>query len=197
MARAELALFGVAAIVLSLGGLTAGCATEAAAPDPGPTCADTRLSQGDAYRYDPATAIAVSRGIAHSHPELEGIVDAVADHQQRHPVTERFTTREGGLPADISFTYVMVLVNLVAHPDVANPTTLAILEDTANGPTADSGDSGIRGIYRLVTDDERVLEAGDTGIAELSNLVYSQIDAVEDAGIVDILWTACARESEE
>jgi hypothetical protein len=155
------------------------------------------MSQADAYRYDPATAIAVSRGIARSHPEFEGIVDAVAEHQRRHPVTDRFTTREGGLPADISFTYVMVLVNLVAQPDLANPATLAILEDTAKGPTADSGDSGIRGIFRLMTDSERILEAGDTGIAELSNLVDVQTDALEDAGIVDILWTACARESDE
>jgi hypothetical protein len=49
------------------------------------------------------------------------------------------------------------------------------------------------GVYRLITDSRRLLEVANAEVAELSNLVDRQAEAVEDAGVHDILWTECAR----
>jgi len=177
-------------------GLLAGCATESASTAAQPSCADRRIAEASAYRYDPASAIAVGHGIGESHPELQGIVDAVADHQRRRPDTERMViTDRRAMPAEVSFVYTMVLVDLAARPDLATPEAIAILEEAATSPdhAADAWDRGMLGIYRLMTDSKRLLETADPQIIELSYLVDRQTEAVEDAGVDDIRWTECAR----
>lgn len=189
----------VTAAALASGIVVAGCASESASPAPGPSCADQRIAEASAYRYDPATAIAVSHGIAESHPGVKGIVDVVADHQRHAPDAERLVvTDRRAMPADVSFVYIMVLVNLAARPDLATPETISILRSAAVGP-ADDAEAEVRGrgmlgITQLMTDDQRVLEADDPGVAELSTLIYHQGRAVEDGGMQDILSTGCARD---
>lgn len=183
---------------LAAGLLVGGCAGGGPPPAPEPSCADRRIAEASAYRYDPAGAIAVAHGIAESHPELQGIVDAVAEHQRRRPDTERLViTDRRAMPAGVSFVYTMVLVDLAARPDLATPRAIAILEDAAAGPdddaAADSRGRGMLGIYLLITDSRRVLESADPEVAQLSDLVDRQAEAVEDAGVHDILWTECAR----
>jgi hypothetical protein len=159
-------------------------------------CVEARLSAGTAYRFDPATAIAVSRAIAYSHPRLDRIVDLVAEHQQRAPETEMVTTVDPrDSPAEVSLTYIMALTNLAARPDLANPRTLDVLEQAAVGSAGDPDRArGIGGVYVLLTDDQRVFETGDRAVAELSTLIDRQTDAIEDAGIVDLPWVGCLSE---
>lgn len=188
--RARASSIGLAALLL------AGCATESASTASQPSCADRRIAEASAYRYDPAGAIAVAHGIAESHPELQGIVDAVADHQRRRPDTERMViTDRRAMPAEVSLVYTMVLVDLAARPDLATPDAITILEQAATSPdeAADAWDRGMLGIYLLMTDSERLLDTSDPQIIELSSLVDRQAEAVEDAGVDDIRWTECAR----
>lgn len=198
MMRSRVLPIVAASAGLAAGVLVAGCASESAPAGPEPTCADRRIAEASAHRYDPAGAIAVGHGIAESHPELKGIAAAVADHQRRRPDTERMViTDRRAMPADVSFVYTMVLVDLAARPDLATPEAIAVLEDAAVGPDDDASaeflGGGMIGVYRLITDSRRLLKVANAEVAELSNLVDRQAEAVEDAGVHDILWTECAR----
>ena len=198
MMRRHALRIGVPSVGL-VAGVLAGCSTDSASTAPEPSCADRRIAEASAYRYDPAGAIAVAHGIAESHPELQGIVDAVADHQRRRPDTERMIiTDRRAMPAEVSFAYTMVLVNLAARAELATPGAIALVEEAATSPddAADAGDRGMLGIYLLMTDSERLLDASDRQIFELSHLVDRQTEAVEDAGVGDIRWTECARPHE-
>jgi hypothetical protein len=177
--------------------LAVGCGgddTDDAADDALANC-EERLAAGTAFRHDPALAIALSRGIEASHPELSPIIDTVAEAQADHPDRASLDLRAEGLPADASFDYVTTLIVLSEQPALATPEALAALEDAAgpDGIEHVAGVGGLGGVAVLVGRPHGYVPSryDVPELIDLGNEVQDRQGAVVDTGIRAITSESC------
>jgi hypothetical protein len=158
--------------------------------DAGPTCNETRLATGKGYPWDPGLALAVSRLIEVSHPELSGIINAVADYQEAHPSHQDFENpRRGDHLGEGTAIYLAALLVLAERPDIATPATLDALEQAA-----EEGGMAAVGNVSINSSADDPPEYNTDAINELRNLVIEREEAVEDAGIVSLPDPRCPPE---
>jgi hypothetical protein len=186
---------GAACAALALGLLVPGCASEADPLPFVPACVESRLSEGTAYRYDPPTAIALSHAIAASHPQLAGIVNAVAEYQQQAPHPEPETILS--VDYDDSFAegtmiYMLTIVDLASRPDLATPEVIALFEEIAAKPPTQHGfPGGLGGVAARARDTLWLFETNVPGAVELSMLIHDQMQGVRDAGVLSLPSGLC------
>lgn len=142
------------------------------------TCTERRLATATGFVHDPALAIAISRAVELDHPELSGIVDAVADYQQAHPEYGTFEPDIHDRGGGVSLNYIAVLLSLADHPELATPEMLTRIEQLAE----------MRGMVEVVNFMENArrypeAENGGVTLEQLRRLVDGQETAVQEAGI--------------
>jgi hypothetical protein len=118
-------------------------------------------------RVDGPEAVAVSRSVGAASPGLTGIVDATARFHEAHP--------EHRLAQAPVRTYLDVVVNLAARPELATPGLVTALEHAA-------GVGGMAGVHALVANRDLALPGGDgDALSELRSTV-SRPQALEPGG---------------
>ena len=150
----------------------------------------TSSADGTAYRHDPGLALAVTRGLAATNPDLAPIFEGAADFQAANPDRESVTLTDDTRGPEGAFHYVLVLANLDANPDLATPELLDTLTRVARR-------DGMLGVYVLVArratsdEDERRRAAAGPALDELRELQSQQLAALDDAGIVPLPRADC------
>lgn len=147
------------------------------------TCIEQRLTDGTGYGPDPGLAIGLTRAIEMNHPELSGIVDAVARYHADHPDPESLDLDDvgdlreyDGANAENSLWYVVTLFSLSERPDLATPELLAGMEEVAS-------QLGMGGIHDMMINPAYYPDHDLTALAELSELVAPAAIHVGDAGV--------------
>jgi hypothetical protein len=177
---------GVFAIAFSLATVAVSRWVAADAAHGPARCAEVRLATATGFRHDPGLALAVSRTILTTSPELAGIVDAVADHQRAYPDVASLVVGPGMAPGEPSLVFLAVMIDLSGRPDLATPAVVATLERAA-------ASGGFAGVHELIVgtgpppDDDR----GGRALAELRRLVRQQRGAVAAAGLASLPDGAC------
>lgn len=180
----------LAALVASVVAVACGMAACAESAGDTRSCADERLADGTAYRHDPGLALAVTRGLAATNPDLAPIFEGAADFQAANPDHESVTLTDDTRGPEGAFHYVLVLANLDANPDLATPELLDTLTRVARR-------DGMLGVYVLVArratsdEDERRRAAAGPALDELRELQSQQLAALDDAGIVPLPRADC------
>ena len=105
-----------------------------------------RAGPCEAHRVDGAEAVAVSRSVQAASPQVAGIVRAAARFHDAHP--------DDTGPQVPAGTYVAVIVDLAARPDLATPGLLTALEEAA-------GSGGVAGVHGLVANPDLHLPGPD------------------------------------
>jgi hypothetical protein len=174
---------GVLAIVFSLATVAVSHWVAADAADGPVRCAESRLATATAFRHDPGLALAVSRTIATTSPQLTAIVDAVAEHQATYPDVASLVVGPDMAPGDPSLVYLAVMIDLSDRPDLATPDVLATVERAA-------ASGGLVGIHELIAGagagSPPAGELGGPALGELRRLVRQQQRAVSAAGIASL-----------
>ncbi len=182
-------------------GLIAGlsCASAASDVNDHVACIDEEVGAGEAYIFDPAGAIVIGQAIASDHPELQPLVDAVADYQRQYPNTDLFTFEDEVFSGKTSANFVLLIATLAEHPELATPEVLDFLLERTEGfgvrGDVRNGEEDPGGIHGLtlpifsssVFDDEFTDE-----MQTLSDLVRERLHAAEEEkGVTDVVELGC------
>jgi hypothetical protein len=192
--RTRIAMAAALAVTVTI---VAGCGDDDtdAEPDAALAHCEERLAAGTAYRHDPALAIAISRAIEVSHPELSPLVDTVAEAQADRPDRASLDLQADGLPADASFDYVATLIVLSEQPALATPEALAALQDAAGPDGVDhvAGVGGLGGVAAVVGRPHGYVPSryDVPELVDLGNEVQDRAGALVDTGIRSITSESC------
>jgi hypothetical protein len=117
-----------------------------------PVCLEGPLAAGDYYPFDRGMAIAVARGIGARDPVVGELINAVTAYEAAHPVTADEALAIDGPSPRGPMTYVLLVVTLAEHPELATPDVMSELLIVARGRAPESMAGGIRGLYAFLHD---------------------------------------------
>ncbi len=182
-------LVGMAAPLVAIVIVAAGCRSTASADGP-PPCLETLVASGQAYTLDPGLAMAITTATAYDHPELGRLVDAVAEYQAAHPDTGVFEPDPND--ADVaSLAYVLLVADLADQPGQGDLPRLHDYEQAARN-------QGMAGIYSVLKFDAA---PGTPDALRIPRLVLDQVADVHKGSVgasqvFDLSPTACGASDE-